>query len=89
MVSFFFHPHVSEGRFCFCRCLFRDVETPPVVDLIVSLLFHYVCFTAYPPTHPTLGFEILLFFQTACARTPRGLSTVKGSIAATTSDTIV
>ena len=63
---------VSDGcllMFRFCRLRLRDVDTPPVVDLIsVSLLYPCVC-VLY--RIPTLLFLHVLFLDQMCARTIR------------------
>ena len=65
------------GHFCFCRLRVCDIETPPTLTN-APLLFRD--FFQSPRKKPRLR---------ACARTPRGMSTVKDSIAAATSETIV
>ena len=71
IVLVYSHPHVSDGcllMFRFCRLRLRDVDTPPVVDLIVCRYFIPVC-VLY--RIPTLLFLHVLLFDQMCARTIR------------------
>jgi hypothetical protein len=75
IVLVYSHPHFpggcflgersNVGHFCFSRLRVGDIETPPIVDFIVSLLHPFVYFTASPP----LVLHVVVF-QT-CARTTR------------------